>query len=63
MFSNRFYYRKMFYIRIKYFQFLYFFFPLPHGQGDLRETDGDFVTLVITPALPRFARGALTKAK
>jgi hypothetical protein len=43
-------------------QFLYFF-PLPHGQGDLRETDGDFVTLVTTPAFPRFARGALKKAK
>jgi len=43
-------------------QFLYFF-PLPHGQGDLRETDGEVVILVITPALPRFARGALMKAK
>ncbi len=43
-------------------QFLYFF-PLPHGQGDLRETDGNFVTLVIALELPRFARGALTKAK
>jgi hypothetical protein len=43
-------------------QFLYFF-PLPHGQGDLRETDGESVTLVITPALSRFALGALMKAK
>ena len=43
-------------------QFLYFF-SLPQGQGDLRETDGDFVPSVTTPALPRFARGALKKEK